>query len=63
MGNSKGVDAVFAVVAVAAHNTGDNAAGLLAGHTDVSGRESESGAAAAAAIAHPGSHKNGRAVT
>ena len=65
MVNSKGAAAAaFAVVG----NTGNNADGVLpAGHTDSSGRGSESGggggaAAAAVAVAHSRRRKMGRSV-
>ena len=61
VGNSKGAAAVFvAVVVVVVGNTGNNAAGLRAGHTDTSGRGSESGAVGDVAVAHSRSHKMGR---
>ena len=62
VGNSKGAAAVFVAVVVVVGNTGNNAAGLPAGHTDTSGRGSESGAVGDVAVAHSRSHKMGRSV-
>ena len=63
VGKSKGAAAVFVVVVVVVvGNTCNNAAGLPAGHTDTSGRGSESGVAGAVAVARSRSHKMGRSV-